>query len=334
MKKSIIVLFIILIQLFLPLKSHTQESLDNAITKLAEKISQYMAEQKKTKIAVIPFQDLSNDTRTTFGKYIAEELTTALFSSGKFNIVERNLLTKVLDELKLAQTGAVDPASAKELGKITGVDAIVTGTIQDLVNRVAVNCRLIETQTGNIFAAASEKINKDETITQLINQTIETPERKREQEEVAKKKADEPKIIEYQNKTFKLTIRDVIPENMRGLYLQDLSDFLIFEVRSVTILKNKITFNMIWTNFTKETISFSKTQDEEEPFIVDKYGNKNYCIFQTLNNTLRFVPGVPVKVEFTFNNLNNDINLVDLCIQVSGKPNVVKYAVFKDLKIK
>jgi TolB-like protein len=162
---AIIVLFVAL-----PCLSYCQDDLDSAIGKLANKISQSMTEKNKTKIAVVPFQDLSSDTVTTFGKYLAEELTTALFESGKFNIVERNLLTRVLDELKLSKTGALDPNSAKELGKITGVDAVVTGTIQDLITRVAVNCRLIETETGDIFAAASEKIIKDESLAKILRE--------------------------------------------------------------------------------------------------------------------------------------------------------------------
>jgi len=166
-------LIIIFALIFYPCLSYGQEDLDTAIQKLSDKITQHMAEKKKTKIAVIPFQDLRTDMVTTLGKYIAEELTTSLFNSGKFNIIERNLLNKVLEELKLSQTGAVDPSSAKELGKITGVDAVVTGTIQDLVNRVAVNCRLIETETGNIFAAASEKIMKNESISKLMGEVIE-----------------------------------------------------------------------------------------------------------------------------------------------------------------
>lgn len=188
LKKCIISFFIPIIILSLPYFSYSQEDLDNAIVKLADKISQHMADKRKTKIAVIPFQDLKTDRVTTLGKYISEELTTALFNSGKFNIIERNLLEKVLDELKLSQTGAINPSSAKELGKITGVDAVVTGTIQDLVNRVAINCRLIETETGNIFAAASEKVLKDQAISKLLEEVIEekpkTEEKKGEEEEI------------------------------------------------------------------------------------------------------------------------------------------------------
>ena len=132
-----------------------------------------MAEQKKTKIAILPFPDLQRQTVTLLGSFIAEELTTDLFTTGKFKIVERNLLKQVLNELKLGQTGAVDAASAKQLGKLTGVDAIIAGTIADLGSNIAVNCRLIETETGEIFSAAKAKIKKDENILKIFGETIE-----------------------------------------------------------------------------------------------------------------------------------------------------------------
>ncbi len=137
-----------------------------------------MSEKYKTKIALIPFQYLRPGMVTTLGKYIAEELTTALFNSGKFKIIERNLLNTVLDELKLSQTGAINPSSAKELGKVTGVDAVVVGTIQDLANRFGVNCRMIETESGEIFAAASIKIIKEEITSVLMEESKEEKPKK------------------------------------------------------------------------------------------------------------------------------------------------------------
>jgi curli biogenesis system outer membrane secretion channel CsgG len=151
----------------IPAVSQGQEDLDTAINNLTETISQLMAEKEKTKIAIIPFPNLSNEI-TKLGSYLAEELTTNLFISGKFKIVERSLLKQVLDELKLSQMGVVDPGSAKELGKMAGVDAIVAGTIADLGSYVAVNCRLIETETGEVFAAAKAKINKVENISKMM----------------------------------------------------------------------------------------------------------------------------------------------------------------------
>jgi len=177
----IAVLFIFILH---PYNLFSQEKLDIVLDQLTEQINNYMFEQKKTNIAIIPFSDLQRQATTVLGSYLAEELTTNLFMTEKFKIVERNLLKQVLNELKLSQTGVVDPSSAKELGKMAGVDAIVTGTTADLGSYVAVNCRLIETETGEVFAAAKAKIRKDENIARIMEEIAEPKEEmERTQEE-------------------------------------------------------------------------------------------------------------------------------------------------------
>jgi len=162
--------------------TYSQDNIDVALEQLTSQINQYMVEQKKTKIAIIPFSDLQKQTITVLGSYLAEELTTNLFMTGKFKIVERSLMKQVLDELKLSQTGVIDPGSAKELGKMAGVDAIVTGTIADLGSYVAVNCRLIETETGEVFAAAKAKIRKDVNIEKIMEEAVTSPKSDRSKE--------------------------------------------------------------------------------------------------------------------------------------------------------
>jgi curli biogenesis system outer membrane secretion channel CsgG len=150
-----------------------QKTVSDGIKELATQISTSAAKQEKQRIAVIPFHELEGQP-TIFGTYIAEELVTNLFQLGNFKIVERQLLDKVLGELKVEQTGAIDPATAKQVGKIAGVDAIVTGSITDLNTMVAVNCRLIDTTTGEVFAAAKTMIAKDDDVAKIMT-TVLTP---------------------------------------------------------------------------------------------------------------------------------------------------------------
>src|SRR3954464_13016427 len=49
--------------------------------------------------------------------------------ASKFSVVERDKLNLVLKEQGLAQTGAVDPATAAKVGKILGVKYIILGGI-------------------------------------------------------------------------------------------------------------------------------------------------------------------------------------------------------------
>lgn len=91
------------------------------------------------------------------GKYVQEDITTALVNSGQFNVVERLKLKSVLDELKLTQLGLTDPEGAKQVGKLLGADVILTGTLAATGDEWNVNLRLINTESGLITSAFNKK---------------------------------------------------------------------------------------------------------------------------------------------------------------------------------
>ncbi|MCU1231273.1 MAG: hypothetical protein JWO97_4157 [Acidobacteria bacterium] len=168
---------LVLVGCLLAFPAVAQKTLGDGVKELATQISAGVAKQQKQKIAVLPFRELDGQT-TVLGTYLAEELVTNLFQMGNFEIVERQLLDKVLGELKTQQSGAVDPQTAKEIGRVAGVDAIVTGSITDLQSFVGINCRLIDTTTGKIFGAAQTKITKDDDVKKIMSTPMATPERK------------------------------------------------------------------------------------------------------------------------------------------------------------
>jgi len=83
-------------------------------------------------------------------------------------VVERGLLDQVLGQLKLGQSGVIDPGTAQQVGKIAGVEAVVLGTITDLDTTVAINCRLIAVETGQLLAAANTRILKDDDVRRIL----------------------------------------------------------------------------------------------------------------------------------------------------------------------
>ena len=147
--------------------AYAQGGLDQRVAELGQQIAKEMTEYQKTTIAVVQFTDLDGNV-TDFGKYLAEELITRLFQTKKFKVIERQLLNKIIAEQKLSLTGMIDPTSAKQLGKLLGVDAVCSGTITDLAQSLRVNARLINTETGEIFAVASTEIFKDESVMKLM----------------------------------------------------------------------------------------------------------------------------------------------------------------------
>ncbi len=173
-------LFMLLsLMLFIPLPSGTAHAADHAnkitgidrtideqLDKVVREISVSMSRHQKWKIAVIEFSDI-NGQIGNLGKFISEELTTRLFSDGRFQVIERQLISKVLMEQKLAMTGLLDEKSTKKVGAILGVDFIVTGTIADLGAAFKINARTIAVDTGEVFSVASAILPKSDQIKQL-----------------------------------------------------------------------------------------------------------------------------------------------------------------------
>lgn len=128
------------------------------------------ADFEKTKIAVLDFQLQGEGHGQDDGKIVAEWLITAFVKEGRFEVVERSLLEKIIDEQKLAMSGIVDTSSAIELGKLLGVKAIISGSLMRFQNTVEVNARIIDVQDASIIAAESVKSSSATQLGSLVVQ--------------------------------------------------------------------------------------------------------------------------------------------------------------------
>lgn len=132
------------------------------------------AEFKKTKIAVLDFQlqggrHDSND----MGKIVAEWLITALVKEGRFDVIERRLLEKVLQEQKMHASGLVDESSASKLGKVLGAKIVITGSVMQFQNVMEVNARIIEVESSSIVAAENVKSTSAAKLEDLVVEMAE-----------------------------------------------------------------------------------------------------------------------------------------------------------------
>ncbi|MFH1992106.1 MAG: FlgO family outer membrane protein [Pseudomonadota bacterium] len=132
------------------------------------------AEFQKTKIAVLDFQLQGEGYETTdMGKIVAEWLITALVREGRFEVVERRLLQKILEEQKLVMAGVVDENSASQLGKLLGVKVIISGSVMRFQNIMEVNARIIDVESGSIITAENVKSTTAIKLEDLVVQMAE-----------------------------------------------------------------------------------------------------------------------------------------------------------------
>ncbi|MFH2069670.1 MAG: FlgO family outer membrane protein [Elusimicrobiota bacterium] len=115
---------------------------------------------KQPKVAIMPFNYLDK-RKSDGGIIISERLTTRVVKLKKFQVIERQLLEKVIQELHLESTGVIDVETTKQLGKVLGVEAIITGTLMDIQdNKVEINARLIKTDTAEVLTTSAVEVEK------------------------------------------------------------------------------------------------------------------------------------------------------------------------------
>ncbi|RPH50479.1 MAG: hypothetical protein EHM85_10245 [Desulfobacteraceae bacterium] len=129
---------------------------------------------RKTKLAVLDFQLQGEEFETQdMGIIVAEWFITALVKAGRFEVIERGLLKKLLDEQKLSMTGIVDATTATKIGKFLGVKTIISGSVMKLQNVIEINARIIDVETASIIAAENVKSTAAVKLQDLVVQMSE-----------------------------------------------------------------------------------------------------------------------------------------------------------------
>ncbi|MFH1074990.1 MAG: CsgG/HfaB family protein [Candidatus Firestonebacteria bacterium] len=127
----------------------------------------------KRRVAVVEFAN-----KTVYGKRLgtsaSDILVSELGKSGKFILIERERLGKIVEEQKLSLTGIIDSNTAASVGNILGASAIVVGAISNFgvdtessgviitqSKRQRASCtvevRVVDVETGRVIYTDSGK---------------------------------------------------------------------------------------------------------------------------------------------------------------------------------
>ena len=147
---------------------------EEEIKDISSTMAQDIADAGKKTIAVADFTDLQGNV-TELGRFLAEEFSVALAGADtQFEVVDRIHLKSIIMEHKLSATGMIDPKTARKLGKIAGVQALITGTVTPFGDNVRVTVKILDTETAKIIGASTANIAKTKAIEELLARGIET----------------------------------------------------------------------------------------------------------------------------------------------------------------
>lgn len=107
--------------------------------------------QGKPTIAVLNLEAKNVGQETA--EAVADILSTELFNSQRFNVIERQSITRILEEQKLQMTGVTDMSQAVEIGKVLNVEKIMIGSVSRLGETYTINTRLVDVKTGALELA-------------------------------------------------------------------------------------------------------------------------------------------------------------------------------------
>ncbi len=289
-------------------------TLDAQLSLLTKQIVNSLSEKNKSKIAVIEFSNLDGSV-SQLGRYISEELITRLYRTGEFEVVERQMLNKIMREHELSLSGFIDESSAREIGMLLGVDAIASGSVTELVSEVKINARLISAETGKIFSVASVKVDKTQDVIQLLGSSSPAP--------VSISQSGEPAQPP--------TKPNYSPQ-MDGNFKVVREGFLI-ELNQCVMTSTQLKMEFTVTNQTDSDKEFCVKYGRPSTEIFDDAGNqypisvikvanseidfKRAGRYHYRNITKKLIKNIPTKMEFVFRDVNTKANLVTL-LQVNG----------------
>lgn len=100
------------------------------------------------------------------------QLSDLLQQSGRVQVVEREMLDKLLAELKLSATDLVNRETAVRLGRILSARIIATGSIMRYKGDMQVSLRLTDTETTMLKGAVREKAKDLEALAQAVSAKV------------------------------------------------------------------------------------------------------------------------------------------------------------------
>ena len=129
--------------------------------------------KKYDRLAVLPLVDYPNQPSS--GTVVADIISMELIKEG-IDVVDRANTVQILNEQKLGLSGVIDETTAPKVGKLLGVNAIISGSVNEYgttttniqvvqgadpaympISSAGVSLKLIDVETGQMVWAASAR---------------------------------------------------------------------------------------------------------------------------------------------------------------------------------
>lgn len=132
----------------------------------------------KPHLAVFDFTDTNKASQDKLlGNTVSEMLTTSFVQSGKFTLIERKEIQKIIEDIEFDKTGMVSDDSAKKIGKLLGVEFGVFGGVSILKPKIELDARLLDMKTGLLITAVTKSAPNEGRLRDVCEELVLETER-------------------------------------------------------------------------------------------------------------------------------------------------------------
>lgn len=146
-------------------------------------------------VAILPFQERGPEA-AGLGTQASDLLFAALVVKPDLYLVEREDISKVLEESEMSLSGAVSDETAVQAGKLTGARVMVTGSVIVTGSNLVLVAKIIGTETSRVLGASVKgKVDDDLTeMTEKLGDAIAEKVSKESEKLIAKTVTKEDRI--------------------------------------------------------------------------------------------------------------------------------------------
>lgn len=118
----------------------------------ADKFKEIRDEDGRISVAVMPFQNMSNDTLLDIWQAgIQNELITGLSNSEELSVRQFETTLDILQGKEITNYAALTPSIASDLSRKLNASTFINGTIKTAGNKIRINTQLVDSHTEEIY---------------------------------------------------------------------------------------------------------------------------------------------------------------------------------------
>jgi hypothetical protein len=113
--------------------------------------------EEKSRVAVLDFaaKNLSKDDADILADFFRSEL----IKTGKFEVLDRNHISKILDEQHFQSSGTTDAKNAVKIGKLINTQYVFVGAYSKLDSLFMLNIEMVNVKTGKIEKSLNRSVD-------------------------------------------------------------------------------------------------------------------------------------------------------------------------------